>query len=109
MQREVIRERWVQRLRPFLDISVWVLILTGGLPLAFLDPAMLLTMVQWTFLGILFMGVAILLSRIAFPQIDLTAHVHAAGRGELPSALIVAAVVVFLGLTFMGVVLWARG
>lgn len=100
---------WRARLSPFADPAMWLLFAVSAIPLAILDPAMLLTMVQWTLLGVLFMGVTILLSRIAFPQLSLDQLKKEAWEGNLGSAVIIAAVVLFMGLTFLGVVLWARG
>jgi len=100
---------WRARLSPFADPAMWLLFAVSAIPLAILDPAMLLTMVQWTLLGVLFMGVTILLSRIAFPQLSVEDLMRETWRGNVGPALIVAALVLFVGLTFLGVVLWARG
>lgn len=103
------KERWLIRLRAFGDISVILLFLLGAIPLAFLDPAMLVTMLHWVLFGVLFMAVSILLSRIAFPSLSLSHWLQEAKENNLPAAVVCAAVILFLGMTFLGVTLWARG
>lgn len=96
------------RLAPFVDPSAWVLLLVSGVPLFFIDPAMLLTLVQWTAYGLALAGVTVVISRVIFPQIRLQEWLEVAARGNIAAGLVVAALIFMISMIFLGLVLWAK-
>lgn len=100
--------RIAARIKPFFDLSAWVLVLVALIPLFFIDKAMALTLVQWTLYGLALAGVSVVISRIVLPQLDLSEWVEMA-RGNHPGApLVIFSIVLFLGMVFLGLVLWAK-
>ena len=95
------------RLKGFTDRSAWLLVLVGGAILGVTDYRLLLTLVAWVAFTAVLAGITIMLSRVVFPTIDLGEWIDKARGGEMPAALIVAALLVFAGLLFNGVVSWA--
>lgn len=106
------KPNWINRIKarllPFLDLSAWVLVLVALIPLFFIDKAMALTLVQWTLYGLALAGVAVVISRIVLPQLDLSEWVLAARGGHPGAPLVVFSIVLFLGMVFLGLVLWAK-
>lgn len=98
------------RLLPFFDLSAWVLVIVALIPLFFIDRAMALTLVQWTLYGLALAGVAVVICRVVLPQIDLSEWVEYARDPNGPPGAhwIVVGVMVFLAITFLGLVLWAK-
>ena len=99
-----------KRLVPFLDLSAWILVIVALIPLFFIDRAMALTLVQWTLYGLALAGVAVVISRVVLPQIDLSEWVELARKTDGPPGAhwIVFDVMMFLAITFLGLVLWAK-
>lgn len=97
-----------KRLVPFLDLSAWVLLLVALIPLFFIDRAMALTMVQWTLFGLALAGVSVVISRIVLPQLDLNEWVARARENDPGAPLVILSIVLFLGIVFLGLVLWAK-
>lgn len=91
-----------------VDLSAWVLLLVCAVPLWIMDHSMLMTLIQWTAFAGALVGINIILTRIIFPQIDLSEFVTAAKEGSLPASIVVLAVAFVIGLTFLGVVVWAK-
>lgn len=104
----VLGARLKKRLVPFLDLSAWVLLLVALIPLFFIDRPMALTMLQWTLYGLALAGVAVVISRIVLPQLDLNEWVARARENDPGAPLIIFSIVLFLGLIFLGLVLWAK-
>ena len=96
------------RLLPFLDLSAWVLVLVALIPLFFIDRAMAMTLIQWTLYGLALAGVSVVISRIVLPQLDLSEWVARARENDPGAPLIIFSIVLFLGLIFLGLVLWAK-
>lgn len=97
-----------KRLVPFLDLSAWVLILVACVPLAFVAPSMLMTLGQWVVFALALGGIAVLLSRIIFPQIHLGGLVKLASEGNMAAALIASTVMFVTAIFFVGLVIWAK-
>lgn len=96
------------RVAALLDKSAWLLIVPALLVLFFIDAGMVKTLIQWSAYGLVLAGVAVVVSRIVFPQIDLTrlvAEVHLENRA---AATLAAALVIFVGLLMLSLVIWAK-
>ena len=76
--------------------------------LAFVDTAMLKTLLSWTAYACVIAGLSVIISRIIFPQIDLSELVSDSRRGNRASATIAAALIVFFGLLFLSIVMWVK-
>ncbi len=90
------------------DKSAFLLTAPFVLALYLLDPAMAKTLLQWLLFAPVLAGVAIIVSRITFPHIDLHDHADSARMGNVASGVVVAAVIVFVALTMVSLVLWAK-
>lgn len=98
-----------KRLAALGDKSALLLILPAVAALFFIDTPLIKTLVEWTLFGIALSGVTIVISRIAFPQIKLSDLVHAAHEDKnLAAGVVAAAVVLFVGIVFVALVLWAK-
>lgn len=97
------------RLIPLLDISAWVLLITSAVPMLLLNPAMVVTLITWTAYGIALAGISVMLNRLVLPQIKLDAFLREAlNNGNVAAGIVVAAVLLLLGIFFLGLVLWAK-
>jgi len=88
--------------------SVWLLILPALLVLSLVDFALVKTLVEWSLFALVLAGLAIVVSMVIFPQINLTDLVSRALAGEQPAATVAAALLVFFGLLFYSMVFWAK-
>lgn len=98
-----------KRLAALIDKSAWLLMLPALVIVYLADPAMLCTLLQWTaFFGII-AGIAVVISRIIFPQIHLEDLIQRALEQRNPAAgMIVSAVIVFVGILIYAMVVWAK-
>lgn len=101
-------DKWKKRLGALIDLSAWMLIAPAFLILFWVDPAAAKALVQWSLFGVVMAGVAVMISRLVFPDIHLLEHVDKAKRGSLPNAIVAASVVAFVGILFIGLILWAK-
>lgn len=101
-------ERLLRRLHPFLDMTAWVLLLIGFIPLYLIDRAMLLTLLQWSAFGLALAANAVVLSRLFLPQVDLSEWVKEAKQGSVAAALVVASVALLISAVFIGLVIWSK-
>lgn len=97
-----------KRLRVLGDKSAFLLTAPFAVALYFIDAALVKTLLQWLLFGPVLAGVAIIISRLVFPQIELNRHADEALRGNTASGLIVAAIVIFVGLLVMSLAGWSR-
>jgi len=97
-----------ERAKALRDRSAWLLIAIGIVVLGLTDFALLATLLQWTAFSLVLAGVTIVVSRVTFPTLSLSDLLEKAKAGELPSAVVVAALVLFVGLLFNGIVTWAK-
>lgn len=104
--------RLVKRVSPFMDLTAWVLLSISIIPLLFIDVAMVVTLLQWTGFAIALAGITIIVTRLFFPQVDLTKWLaearQAPGEGRTAAAVVVAAVSFVMGCVFLGLVLWSK-
>lgn len=96
------------RVIAFLDPTAWLIFAFTILPLLFVDPVMVKTVVQWSAVGLAFAGLVVMLSRAILPQINLAEFVIEAKRGNQAAGLVVLGVVMFMAALFLGLVLWAK-
>ena len=98
-----------RRLKALFDTSAWLLILPAILALLWIDDAMASTLVQWLIFAPVLAGVAVVISRIVFPQIHLTTAVRRAlDQNNGAAAAIVVAIIAFVAVIFLSLVLWVR-
>lgn len=106
------RSRLAKRLAPFLDLTAWVLVLVSLVPLLLIDVAMVVTLIQWTAFGFALAGITVIITRVVFPQVDLSEWLREARdgprEGRTAAALIVLAVALVVCAIFLGLVLWAK-
>lgn len=96
------------RILPFFDLSAWVLVLVAMVPLFFIDQAMALTLVQWTAFGLALAGVSVVICRVTLPQLNLSELLDLVRLGSSPAAIVLAGLMLYLAVIFMGLVLWAK-
>ena len=96
-----------ERVRALVDRSAWLLIVMGALILGATDYRLLMTLVQWTAFALVLAGVSIVVSRVVFPSVNLGELIERMRSGELPAAVVAAALLVFVGMLFNGIVQWA--
>lgn len=90
------------------DKSGWILLVIGALAFA-ADPKMLASLVSWVAFAFIAAAVTIFVSRLGFSSIkfgELLALVKA--EKNTAAAIVIASVVLYCGLIFVGVVLWAK-
>ncbi|NCE85282.1 hypothetical protein [Pseudomonas sp. Q1] len=97
-----------KRLKALLDQSAWLLILPSLLTLFLIDTAMLQTLIQWLVFAPVLAGLAIIVSRVVFPQIHLSTLVEQTGQGNTAAGLLAAALVLFVAVVIMALVMWAK-
>lgn len=104
------RSRLKARLLPLLDLSAWVLLVVACVPLYFINPAMLLTLAQWTAFALALGGIAVVLCRVLLPQVDLSNWLQRAAGvpNQIAAAIVVFGILNMLGMLFLGLVLWAK-
>lgn len=97
-----------QRLKPLGDLSAWVLLILSILPLILLSPSMLATLVTWTCFGLALVGISVMLCRLVLPHVELSEFLGRALNGNLAAAIVASAVILYLGVLFLGLVIWAK-
>lgn len=97
-----------KRLAPFFDLTAWVLLVVSIVPLMFIDPAMVLTLAQWTALALALAALTVVIVRVVMPQVDLSEWLEHAKTGNVAAGLVVLAVAFVVCFIFLGIVLWAK-
>lgn len=97
-----------RRIKALVDTSAWILIAPSLIALFYIDKSMLATLVQWLVFAPVLAGVAVIVSRIVFPQIHLSELVRETMKGNQAAATLAAALVVFVALLVLSLVFWAR-
>lgn len=98
----------MKRVKAFVDQSAWILILPAVAYLFFVDTAMVRTLLEWTAYALVLSGIAIIISRVTFPQIDIDELIQDVGNGNRAAATVIASVVLFVGIVMLALVLWAK-
>jgi hypothetical protein len=97
-----------RRIKALVDTSAWILIAPSLIALFFIDESMLTTLVQWLVFAPVLAGVAVIVSRIVFPQIHLTDLVSEAMRGNRAAATVAGALVIFVAILVLALAIWSR-
>lgn len=90
------------------DANAWLLIAPVLVILFAIDPAMAKTMVQWSLYMFVLCGMVIIISRIMFPQIDLSRLVANAASGNAGAGLVVLGLMFFLGMFLLAIAGWSK-
>lgn len=96
------------RFKSLFDQGAWFLIVPAAYLLHDIDQAMFATVWQWLLVASVLAGLSIIVSRIVFPQVQIAWLVGEIKERNLAAGLLAAALVVFVGMIFLGLVLWAR-
>lgn len=95
------------RIHSLGDKSAWVLLAIGAL--AFAGGAnMLLSLVSWVAFAFIAAAITIFVSRIGFATIKFSELMPEALKGNTAAAIVIASVVLYCAITFVGVVYWAK-
>lgn len=95
-------------IRSLFDQGAWLLMLPAALALIYIDPAMAQTIGQWILVPLVLAGFTIIVTRVMFPQVSIAWLVAEIRQGNVAAGLLAAALVLFVGLVFLGMVLWVR-
>ncbi|MFS2112743.1 hypothetical protein [Herbaspirillum frisingense] len=101
-------QKFQTRLAALVDKSAWFLIVPALVIVYCIDPVRTISVLTWMLFVAILVGFCIQISRIAWSPIDLVNMVGMAARDPRASAIVVAAVIVFVGLLVLSVVLWTR-
>ncbi len=99
---------FLRRFKVLVDKSALFLIIPAMAALYFIDEAMTKTLVQWLVFAPVIAGVAIMVSRVVFPQINLTRLIDETHEGNKASAIVAGALLLFVGILFFALVTWAK-
>lgn len=97
-----------RRFSALVDKSALFLIIPCAFVLWFIDPAMFTTLLQWLVFAPVLAGIAIIVSRITFPQIQLSLLIKQAHEGNRAAGFVAGALILFVGLLLLALVLWAK-
>ena len=97
-----------KRIRVLGDKSALFLIVPSVLALWFVDAPLCATIVEWLIVAPLITGLAVMLSRIVFPQVDLGLLVDEAVLENKAAAIVAAGLMIFCGLLIVALMLWAK-
>lgn len=104
-----ILEHWVKRASALLDGSAWMLIAPAFIALFYVDAALARTFTEWGLFFLVLAGVAIIVSRIIFPHLDLPDFLDRAKAGNLGAAFVAGMLVLFVGILILSGVIWVKG
>lgn len=99
---------YLKRIKTLGDKSAMLLIIPCLVALFFIDASMVKTLVQWLVFAPIIAGVAIIVSRIVFPQLNLTKLVEEVHGGNTASAILASGLLLFVGLLIFALVTWAK-
>ena len=99
---------FLRRFNFLVDKSAIFLIVPCAVMLYFIDVAMFKTLLQWLVFAPVLAGIAIIVSRVTFPQVHLTELVKEAHTGNRAAGFVAGAVIIFVGLLMLALVLWAK-
>lgn len=90
------------------DSGAWMLMFPAAALLYWLDAPMVTTVVQWLLIAPIMAGLTIMVSRIIFPQVSIAWLVSEVSLGNRAAGTLAAALVLFVGIVFLALVIWAR-
>jgi uncharacterized membrane protein YjfL (UPF0719 family) len=97
-----------KRTKALADKSAWMLMIPSIIALCFIDMSMLKTLLQWLVFAPVLAGVAVIVSRIVFPQIHLSTLVEQTEEGNTAAGILASALVLFVALIVLALVMWAK-
>ncbi|EJG5414286.1 hypothetical protein NAD41_000887 [Salmonella enterica] len=97
-----------KRTRALGDKSAWILMFPSIVCLWWLDAALFKTIIEWLIIAPLITGLAVMLSRIVFPQVDLGLLVDEAILENKAAGIVIAGLMIFCGLLIVALMIWAR-
>ena len=98
----------LQRLKFLFDKSALLLIVPAMIALFLLSPSMARTMIEWSLFAFVLAGAAIIISRLAFPQIYLTDFVNQSLNGNRAAAVVTSAIILFVAALIFTLAFWAK-
>lgn len=108
---EFIKDHLISFFRRFTvlgDKSAFLLTAPFVLALYLLDPSLLKTLLQWVLFAPVLAGIAIIVSRLTFPQINLGDQADSAAKGNVAAAIVVASIVAFVAAVILALVIWSK-
>lgn len=99
---------FIKRFKALGDKSALILIIPAVIALFFIDDAMIKTLIQWLIFMPVIAGVAVVVSRIIFPHIDLSRLIRETHEGNKASAILAGSLLLFVGLLVYALVTWAK-
>lgn len=99
---------FLKRFKVLGDKSALFLIVPAVVALFFIDGPMVKTLIQWLVFTPVIAGVAIMVSRVVFPQIDLTRLIRETHDGNKASAIVAGSLLLFVGILVYALVTWAK-
>lgn len=96
------------RIHAFFDKSAWLLILPAMLIIYWVDPVLAQTLWKWSLFGVVLSGVAVIISRLIFPQLNLGELMKRVEDDTHASGVVVAALIIFVGILMLALVIWAK-
>jgi hypothetical protein len=96
------------RFQAFFDKSALLLIIPASVGLYFIDPTMMKTLLQWLIFAPILAGVAIIVSRIVFPQVKLTEFLISAKEGNVAAGMVASSIILFVSVIVIALVMWAK-
>ena len=100
---------FAKRFTAFADKSAFILTAPAVAMLYYIDPGMAKTLLQWIVFGPVLVGLALLVTRIAFPHIrfmDLVDEVHM--RGCRGSAMLASSLIIFVAIVMLAFAIYAK-
>lgn len=99
---------FLKRFKALGDKSALLLILPAVAALFFIDEAMVKTLIQWLVFSPIIAGVAVVVSRIIFPHIDLSRLIDETHEGNKAAAILAGSLLIFVGILVFALVTWAK-
>lgn len=98
-----------RRTRAMLDKSAWMLMAPALAFLFLMDEALAKTLVTWLLFGLVIAGASVIISRIIFPQVDLTDLIHqVSNQRNVAAGIVAGAIIIFVALVMFALVTWAK-
>lgn len=95
-------------IKALFDKGAWLLMLPCALILLVIDPPMALTVGQWLLVAPILAGLAVIVSRIMFPKVSIPWLVAEIKNYNVAAGVLAAAFVLFVGMVFVALCLWAK-
>lgn len=101
-------DRWIGRAMALIDGSALLLILPALVWMWHRDPPTVKSVLEWTVYYAVFAGLAVIISRITFPELKFHEFIEKALYGSVAAAIVVASVLMFVAWSVQSISTWAR-